>query len=321
MADDNETNTTYAESKGMLKVGAVISSNCLVCAVIMFNNILLLVTLARTRKLWTPPNAYIASLSVADLLVGVVLVFRNFWLHPSTEWIFDDYKYACLSVICLLYVSALQSQASLVLVSLDRYLYIVHPFWYQRNVTSRVTAGIIGFTWLVSISIGFLPLELNMFSSETGCNPLEMISKTYLMICFNTFFFLSASLIVVMYGRILCVGNRHRRQIEAVMLSTMPRRCHMLTKAEKFHWQVIKFLMLVCGLFFLCWTPLAVTSVVYFTAGLPKLLVSIMVSISAINSALNFYVLIVMDKNFKEAFMSTICCCSARQSADLCGGD
>ncbi|CAL1526218.1 unnamed protein product [Lymnaea stagnalis] len=154
----------------------------------LFNNCLLLVTLSTNRSLWSYTNAYIASLAVADLLLGLMLFIRNFWLFPSTEWVFENLVIACVPVTCLVYISAMESLACLVLMSADRYLYIVHPFWYELKITPRVTRVLIALSWCISISLGILPMWFHNFTPKLGCQPMLIISKSYLLGCLCVYF-------------------------------------------------------------------------------------------------------------------------------------
>ncbi|KAK3797878.1 hypothetical protein RRG08_052477 [Elysia crispata] len=423
--------------------------NTVVAAAVLANNTLLLVTLARTRKLWNSTNAYIASLAAADLLVGIMMVVRNFWIIPETAWVFHNYQYVCMPIVCLLYVSCLESITCLALVSLDRYTYIVYPFWYERHVNKRFTTTSIALSWVMCIAFGFLPMRLNKFSVESGCDPLSIISREYLLYGLNLYLFGAEVLIAAMYGRIYCVGNQQRKKIEASTGGIVRQRLnskaskeflrndvggdgsvdgekrgsmeptvavidlawkddrarfegdndkgringdlkvsnglgcstvtyddyreisyrdmesevggggkdiqtntskpekekHMmqtakttagtesgedgrkrsilervinLRKLKKIslsstrdsiasRWQVIRFLILVCGIFFLCWTPLQIISIFYFTVGTPIIAISVAISFAAVNSALNIYILIAMNKTFKAALLKMIC--------------
>ncbi|GFN90952.1 D(2) dopamine receptor [Plakobranchus ocellatus] len=425
-------NRTKFESMGVVVFNTVIAS------IILINNSLLLLTLGCTRKLWTSTNAYIASLAGADLLVGLVLVVRNFWIIGETSWVFHENENMCMPFVSLLYVSALESITCLALVSLDRYAYIVWPFWYERHVTNRLTAVSIAVSWLVCIALGFLPMHLNRFSPDIGCDPMAIISKHYLLFCLNLYLMVAEIVIAAMYGRIFCVGNQQRRRTEAYTRGLYGHRTRLktsstcfddinsgivdntgkshtkarttaiavvsdvnygaeghkhgasehlqivefirageningvesgaiasaMTEEEEGHkakqtpivnqgnesgrerakrsvlssiikfrhakkysqrsmnysssrWQVIRFLLLVCGIFFMCWVPLQIVVIIYFTSGAPTIAISVTVSIAAINSALNMYVFLAMNRTFKIAFCTLFCrlpCCTGQES-------
>ncbi|GFS18569.1 D(2) dopamine receptor [Elysia marginata] len=413
--------------------------NTVVAAAVLFNNIVLLITIGRTRKLWTSTNVF-TSLAAADLLLGIMMVVRNFWVIPETAWVFHNYEYVCMPIVCLLYVSCLESITCLAMVSLDRYAYIVWPFWYERHVTKGLITTSIALSWVVCIAIGFLPMRLNKFTVDSGCDPLSIISEEYLLYGLNLYLFGAEVLIAAMYGRIYCVGNQQRKKIEAATGGNLrqrfnsksseksvcnsegdgsdamnggysvgrwvkprattvavidatrkdektrfengnnldsqatdlsvcnalgraasandmelsgsgkgvpPRRVQSmvdetvlqservestgnfrkrslldrvakLKKIKRFsfsstkesiasRWQVIRFLVLVCGTFFLCWTPLQIISILYFTVGTPVIAISIGITFAAINSALNLYILIAMNKTFKTALLKMVC--------------
>ncbi|RUS78301.1 hypothetical protein EGW08_013936, partial [Elysia chlorotica] len=281
--------------------------NTVVAVAVLSNNIVLLITLARTRKLWNSTNAYIASLAAADLLLGIMLIVRNFWIIPETSWVFHNNEYVCMPIVCLLYVSCLESITCLAMVSLDRYAYIVWPFWYERHVNKRLITISIALSWVVCIAFGFLPMRLNKFTTDSGCDPLSIISREYLLFGMNFYLFAAEVLIAAMYGRIYCVGNHQRKKIEASTGGFARQRLNSKADSIAARWQVIRFLILVCGTFFLCWMPLQIISILYFTVGTPVIAISVGISFAAINSALNIYILIAMNKTFKAALFGMIC--------------
>ena len=97
-------------------------------------NAVFLMILVKTRSLHVPSNVLLGALCVTDLLICTVLQPTGIYITVNLlltgvekmEWIelaFDVMFGFSLTII--------------ILVSLDRYVAICHPFWYQRKATCR----------------------------------------------------------------------------------------------------------------------------------------------------------------------------------------
>ena len=108
--------------------------NCFVELFALTSNTVFFITLIKTRSLHVPSNVLLGALCVTDLLICTVLQPTGIYITVNLlltgvekmEWIelaFDVMFGFSLTII--------------ILVSLDRYVAICHPFWYQRKATCR----------------------------------------------------------------------------------------------------------------------------------------------------------------------------------------
>ncbi|KAH9395628.1 Dopamine receptor 2, partial [Tyrophagus putrescentiae] len=126
----------------------------LICFIVVFGNVLTIVAIWKERYLHTVTNYFVASLAVADCIVGsVVMPFSIVHEVMNKWWIFgQDW--------CDLWHSfdVLASTASILnlcIISLDRYWAITDPITYPSRMTPKKALLFIAAVWLSSSLISF----------------------------------------------------------------------------------------------------------------------------------------------------------------------
>lgn len=124
-------------------------------AVIVGNSLVILAVFT-SAKLRTTTNAFVCSLAVADLLVGLmVLPFSNanevlrFWVFGPiwcSVWLAVDVWLCTASIL------------NLVAISFDRYVAISRPFKYHNLLSPKRGKVLVGCVWILSFVICFPPL-------------------------------------------------------------------------------------------------------------------------------------------------------------------
>ncbi|GFO11993.1 beta-2 adrenergic receptor [Plakobranchus ocellatus] len=191
--------------------------NFLLSFVICSGNILTLTAISKTRRLQTQPNFYIASLAMADIILGVLIFVRGFSYIQVTHRVFTFSPFSCLVFLSLLYTSMAASIFSLVVVSLDRVINTCYCLLYENFMTPRVTMGLISLTWLLSLVYGTVPLYTSHPPRPLlRCLPTQVLARAYFLHANSVIFLLSCLVIIICYAQITRVFLRHRRQIMAV---------------------------------------------------------------------------------------------------------
>ncbi|KAM5279671.1 histamine H1 receptor [Ctenodactylus gundi] len=112
-------------------------------------NLLVLCALRCERKLHTVGNLYIVSLSVADLLVGAVVMPLAIVYLPADRWPLG--RPLCFFWLSVDYVASTASIFSVFILCVDRYRSVQQPLRYLRYRTrARATATILG-AWLLAL--------------------------------------------------------------------------------------------------------------------------------------------------------------------------
>ncbi|XP_077103256.1 trace amine-associated receptor 13c-like [Siphateles boraxobius] len=112
----------------------------------VFLNLLVIISISHFKKLHTPTNLIILSLSVADLLMGLIVIPIEGTRLIETCWYFGDTYCRLFMIILGLVFSA--SFSSLGLIAVDRYVAVCHPLQYPQKITTTKTLVSIGLSWL-----------------------------------------------------------------------------------------------------------------------------------------------------------------------------
>jgi allatostatin receptor len=145
----------------------------------LFGNALVVIVVAANQQMRSTTNLLIINLAVADLLFIVFCVPFTATDYILPFWPFGDVW--CKMVQYLIFVTAYASVYTLVLMSLDRFLAVVHPITSMSVRTERNAITAILITWVV-ILLTSVPVFLchgevtyYYFSMEhTACVFLEL---------------------------------------------------------------------------------------------------------------------------------------------------
>lgn len=130
------------------------ATELLVATLASFGNLLVIIVFFKFESLKSVKNYYVISLATADLLVGLIGIPCAITVSVGLPANFQ----ACIFMSSLLLLLCTSSILSLVAVTIDRLVAILHPLHYQTNMTHRSALLIIGVCWTLATLIGLLPL-------------------------------------------------------------------------------------------------------------------------------------------------------------------
>ncbi|XP_008057831.1 histamine H1 receptor [Carlito syrichta] len=154
LLEDNmcEGNKTTMANPQLMPLVVVLSTISLITVGL---NLLVLYAVRSERKLHTVGNLYIVSLSVADLIVGAVVMPMNILYLLLSEWSLG--RPLCLFWLSMDYVASTASIFSVFILCIDRYRSVQQPLRYLKYRTkTRASATILGawflsFLWVIPI--------------------------------------------------------------------------------------------------------------------------------------------------------------------------
>ncbi|XP_013385731.1 octopamine receptor Oamb [Lingula anatina] len=124
---------------------------------VVLGNILVIVATVKFRRLRRRiTNSFIASLAVADLLLGIFVLPLSITNEVSKHWVFGP-------LICDMWLAvdvwlSTASILNLCVISFDRYLAITRPIKYMSRMTKRMARFLIAGAWLLAFLVCFPPL-------------------------------------------------------------------------------------------------------------------------------------------------------------------
>ena len=152
-------------------------------------NVVVLWLFYKHESLRTISNRFLASLSVADAFVGLVIdpvwIVIICWIQPRGQK-----NLSMITKMLWIHTTAATTLNSCC-VSIDRFIAIRFPFRYQDSLTKRRCFAVILLVWLISLSLPFLlflrerreKLELRVFIVFTICLvPLLVVCFCYILI-------------------------------------------------------------------------------------------------------------------------------------------
>ncbi|KAL7870135.1 hypothetical protein AOLI_G00141230 [Acnodon oligacanthus] len=276
-----------------------------VCAVGLCGNALVMYVILRYAKMKTVTNIYILNLAVADVLCMLSLPFIAIQL-ALLHWPFG--AAICRIVLTMDSLNQFTSIFFLTVMSIDRYLAVVHPIkstkWRKPRVAKMISLAMWGVSLLVNLPIMiFSGLNTNKNEART-CTMLwpEPKNTYYTAFIFYTFFlgfFLPLIVICLCYLLIVI-----KVKTSGMRVSSSKRK-----RSER---KVTRMVSIVVVVFVLCWLPFYMFNVAAVTGTLIptpvlKSTFDFVVVLGYANSCANPILYAFLSDNFKKSFQNVLC--------------
>ncbi|XP_073771289.1 trace amine-associated receptor 13c-like [Danio rerio] len=186
----------------------------------VFLNLLVIISISHFKKLHTPTNMIILSLTVNDLFIGLIMPVEAIRLI-ETCWYFGDTFCGLHILFISLLVSA--SFSNFVLIALDRYVAVCHPLQYPQKITITKTLMSICLSWLcLSAYITAYVFNNGYFDSSHRTDVCYgqcsvMISFSWSVTDLIISFIFPCVLIITLYLRIFYVVHQQVKVINSLM--------------------------------------------------------------------------------------------------------
>ena len=162
--------------------GPVLSSAITLTMVTAFfaNLFVICITFCYSKSMKQPSTIFLTSLLLGDFVLVVVVMPFHVISSAYGEWIFGqsvEEKYrVCQFVAFMFWYSGLLITATLTVISLDRFLFIVKPLFYRRHIYMKpqLAVAVVIIVWIVCAILNTTPLYgLGVFHfAESGfCLP------------------------------------------------------------------------------------------------------------------------------------------------------
>lgn len=179
---------------------------------IVFGNLLVVIAIFTDRTLKTTQNWFIASLAVADFLLGLVIMPFSLANEMMGYWYFGRVWCDLWKAIDVLLCTA--SILSICLISLDRYWSITRAVKYSRQRTGTRAALMIFAVWFLSAVICVPPLIGWKNPLPVSDYPLCLLSDDIGYVLYSTMgsFYIPCVIMVFVYFKIYLAARRLARK-------------------------------------------------------------------------------------------------------------
>ncbi|XP_032997883.1 bombesin receptor subtype-3 [Lacerta agilis] len=295
-----------------------------IIAVGLLGNVVLVQVFFKIKSMQTVPNIFITSLAFGDLLLLLTCVPVDAACYIVDTWLFGRIGCKLLSFIQRTSVGV--SVFTLTVLSADRYKAIVKPLELQRADAVLKTCCKAAAVWIISMLLAVpeaVSSDLYAFhipdkngSFET-CAPYpvseRIIQEAHSLVCFLMFYIIPLAVISIYYFLIA----------KALYKSTsnMPAEEHSHARKQiESRKRVAKTVLVLVGLFALCWLPNHVLylyrSFTYYASvdtSTFHLVATIFSRALAFgNSCVNPFALYWLSKSFRQHFKKEVLCCQAK---------
>lgn len=294
------------EQDSRLKADSVIF--IIVCCFIILENILVLLTIWRTKKFHKPMYYFIGNLALSDLLAGVVytanilLSGANTYRLSPTQWFLREGS---------MFVALAASVFSLLAIAIERHLTMLKMKLHNNGNAWRVFM-LISAVWMVAAVLGGLPvMGWNCIGSMPSCSTvLPLYHKTYILFCTSVFSIILMA-IVVLYARIYALVRTRSRKL--VFRKVSNGRTGAGKSSEK-SLALLKTVIIVLSCFIACWAPLFILLLLDVACqtgmGACPILYKAewFLALAVLNSAMNPLIYTLTSNEMRRAFLRMLLC-------------
>lgn len=206
-----------------------------------------------SRQLHTPTNLLLLSLAVSDLFVGLLLMPVEI-IYIEACWYLGDILCTLYYIVDYIITSA--SVASMVLISVDRYVAICDPLHYSTKVTTRRAKTSVFLCWLCSVlyRIVLLNDHLEKPGRSNSClGQCVVVINNFAGIVDLIFtFIIPITIIIVLYMRVFIVVLTTVRTIKSQITAVTAQRLGGVKRTEM---KAARTLGVVVVVFLFCFCP------------------------------------------------------------------
>ncbi|XP_041670889.1 somatostatin receptor type 2-like [Cheilinus undulatus] len=272
-----------------------------VCAVGLCGNTLVIYVILRYAKMKTVTNIYILNLAVADVLCMMSLPFIAMQL-ALVHWPFGEVL--CRVIMSVDSLNQFTSIFCLMVMSIDRYLAVVHPIkstrWRKPHIARLINLTVWGVSLLVILpTMIFSGLNKVPVCGIMWPEPKDVYYKAFIFYTFLVGFFLPLIVICLCYLLIIVKVKSSSLRVGS-------------TKRKRSERKVTLMVSIVVAVFVLCWLPFYIFNVASVTSSINptsavKSTFDFVVVLGYANSCANPILYAFLSENFKKSFQNVLC--------------
>ncbi|KAH3741295.1 hypothetical protein DPMN_048017 [Dreissena polymorpha] len=277
-------------------------------------NVLVIYTFTKNKHLLSPTNIFILGVAIGDLCMCCLGHPLESASAINGAWFAGDA--ACVLVGFVVYLFGLSQLYLLSAVSIDRYIVITKPL-LTPNITTKVAcasvAGCFGIAlfWAVCPLIGWSSYGLEASGVFCGLhwNDVSVSNTSYVItITIFCFFFPLGIMIFCYYHVFMTVKSLNSS-------SVWDMNSRMARKNLKLERRMLKSCVIMCGIYWIVWTPYAVVSFVQVFGdpdSVPLWMAELPAAVAKSQVVWNPIIYVGTNKKFMVAFYQSLPCSRLR---------
>ena len=303
--NEDEENSSMEKTVNIIRVS--------LSPLILIGNLLILVTIRKSKSLHRVTFYLLGNLAVADFLFGLVTGLRN---ALALSGILSGYW--CLSVRGFVMMSGEGSLTGTLLLCLQNFLCVQFPIRFKSGLSTRFAWLLMTIFWLLWGVLAVCMITLNDEVLEEEC---YFITRNHHKIMGALLSFLTGcQLVGIISLQIITLIQTNkrktalRRQIRSNTNnpSVVSQSNSALRRLERIS-KVVKIVKIILVLSLVFWGPFIVGSIVFVLCpdrcGIDESVLNILTVFSIFNSLANVFIYYAKSNEFNTALVKMICCC------------
>ncbi|CRK89466.1 CLUMA_CG003205, isoform C [Clunio marinus] len=314
----------------------------------IFGNLLVIISVMRVRKLRVITNYFVVSLALADIMVAMMAMTFNFSVQITGRWLFGrfmcdvwnslDVYFSTASILHLCCISVDRYYA--IVKPLKYPINMTKRKVAIMILTTWISPALLSF---VPIFCGWYTTKKHLADELLFPNDCNFkVNKIYSVVSSSISFWIPCTIMLFTYHAIFKEADRQEKQLamrhgnamlmhrhsncgpsnngelsgsgssktltlHEVESEHTPTKDKHLNKMKREH-KAARTLGIIMGTFIACWLPYVTASLCGDSCKIPEIFVAILFWIGYSNSTLNPLIYAYFNRDFREAFTSTLHC-------------
>ena len=269
-AIDLNNNFTLSQNINGPLLAAVIGIEMLIG--LITNSFVIILTLCYLKDWKQPSNIFLTNMLLNNLVIILLVMPFSIITAASGEWIFgstvNQKESVCQFAAFMRLYSYLSALESLVLVSFDRFFFIVKALQYDKYMTVNKAVIIVAVSWILAAIINVIPVVVfGNYDYEykySTCMPLAKDNIVYSTIYFIFIFILVGSIIVTTIWT-LCFTRKYLRDKATGPVPTKGSNIYASQQRR-----IIRLFGMLILVHLLCYTPALIVVVISLFTAIPS---------------------------------------------------
>uniref|UniRef100_A0A3B4WNG6 G protein-coupled receptor 101 n=1 Tax=Seriola lalandi dorsalis TaxID=1841481 RepID=A0A3B4WNG6_SERLL len=185
----------------------------LIMCVSLFGNVVVLLVFQRKPQLLHVANRFVLNLLLADLLQTILVM--PFAIAATVPGVWPLDARLCQALVVLMHLFAFAGVNTIIVVSVDRYLAIIHPLSYPTRMTPHLGTNLIICTWVLSFLQSTPPLygwgAIDFDRHHSVCSVVWSSSLSYSAVVSTFSFWLPVLIMLGCYWMVFRAARRQNR--------------------------------------------------------------------------------------------------------------